>query len=438
MTYRLNRIKQHLLLRMPRTQADWNVLYLYTEVLFAGILTAAGAFNAAYVLRLGGSNSLVGLLSSLPALVAVFLYLPAARFLERKTNYAPWVVGSLLTTRLGYLLIFALPFVLNRLLPELTVATLVAMTAPSVLFSTGWSPLLSDIVPADRRAAVLAGRSMLSSAAVASLTYIAGLLLDQGEFPRNYQTLYLVGLLGGLLSVFFVSRIRFEGSAETTVTEPEPPTRGMSWRENITTAMRRNKGFTRIIINTLLFNLAPWMTGPIFSIYYVRTLGASDSWIGLHSTLAHVGVVVGYWLWRRIIKRVGEHRALLTTAPLMASYAFSVALVPDLTFILGATLVFNLIAPGMNLSHGVLFLEMLPPGRKHSWTALYSMIMNVGAFVAPLVGVAIANRIGVVPTLLIAGTMRLLTASLFHFFPIKEKEAPAELARPLPQPRMFR
>jgi len=77
------------------------------------------------------------------------------------------------------------------------------------------------------------------------------------------------------------------------------------------------------------------------------------------------------------------------------------------------------ISSGVNLSHGVMFLETLPEGKKHSATAIYCTIMNIVAFVCPLLGVAISDRIGVVPTLFIGGALRCAGAGLFYLFPIR-------------------
>ena len=163
---------------------------------------------------MGGSNALIGLLSSIPSLVAMFSYIPAARILERQTHLMPWIVRSLLASRAGYVLILILPLLLHRYVPELTVAILVAMTLPAVLFSTGWSPMLSEVIPPRSRANVLAWRSILASATVAPLIYGAGLWLEHGplaqHFPANYQWLYAIGFLGGACSVYLVSRIRME------------------------------------------------------------------------------------------------------------------------------------------------------------------------------------------------------------------------------------
>ncbi|NLD74517.1 MAG: MFS transporter [Chloroflexi bacterium] len=409
----------------PDTPTERNTYFLYAEVLFAAALSASAAFNSAYILRLGGSNTLVGLLSSIPALLAIFAYLPSARILERQANQMPWVVGSLFLARLGYLIVPLLPLVMGAHVAEATVVALVSMQIPSVFFSTAWSPLLSDVIPASSRANVLAWRSILSSMMIAPLIFLAGRWLDHAPFPGNYQWLYVAGVLGGAISTYLVSRIRPEPVNRPTPVDKTQREKG-TWFGALRATAARERGFTRIVVNTLLFNLGAWMVGPLFMIFYVRELGATDGWVGSLGTLAHVGVIAGYWVWRRIVRRVGDSRTLLLAAIPVCAHPFLVALVPDLTVILIVELAINAIAPGVNLSHGMIFLELLPPGRKYSATAIYSMIMNVGAFVGPLVGVAIADRVGITNTLLIGGVLRVLGALTFYLFPLKPSQPAPE------------
>ena len=403
----------------PSQPTDRNTYFLYTEIVFAAILSAAGAFNGTYILRLGGSNALVGLLSSIPALLAIFTYLPAARILERQRSQMPWVVWSLFLARLGYMFLPLLPFFMGRHVAEATVVVLVSMHVPAVFFSTAWSPLLSDLIPARSRGNVLSWRSILSSATIAPLIFLAGRWLDAADFPGNYQWLYAVGVLGGLASTWLVARIRPERIAEPTPVDRTRAEEG-SWWSSLREAASGEPGFTRIVVNTLLFNLGAWMIGPLFIIFYVRELGATDGWVGSLGTLAHVGVIAGYWVWRRVVRRLGDARSLLLAALPVCAHPFLVALVPDLTVILAVEFAINTIAPGVNLSHGMIFLELLPSGRKYTATAIYSMIMNVGAFVGPLIGVALASRIGIVNTLLIGGVLRALGALTFYLFPLKQ------------------
>jgi MFS family permease len=403
----------------PRTKVERNTYFLYVEIIFASILSVAGSFNGAFIIHAGGSNTLVGLLSSIPSLVAMFLYIPSARILEKQSRQVVWIVISLLLSRLGYLAIPLLPFFMHSHVPEATVGILIAMTVPSVFFSTAWSPMLAEVIPTRSRATVLAWRSILSSATIAPLIYLAGRWLDRGSFPVNYQWLYLVSFLAGAYSVYLVSRIRIEPAkpqepAAQAIGEHKEP-----WLKALQSALLENRGFMRIIVNTLLFDLGAWLVGPLYIIFFVRQLGATDGWLGLQGAVAYVGVIVGYWLWRKIIRRVGESKSLLMALPVYSAYAILVALVPNLTFILFAEFLVNAIGPGVNLSHSVMFLEMLPEGKKHSSTAIYSTIMNIGAFVCPLLGVAISARIGVVPTLFIGGALRCAGAGLFYLFPIR-------------------
>ena len=422
MRFHRPRLLRRRLALMLRSTEHRNILYLYGEVVFAGALAAAGSFDSAFVLRLGGSNALIGLLSSLPALLAIFLYLPSARVLERRANGMPWIVGGLLLSRVTYLLIFALPFVLSRRLPELTSTLLVAMTVPAVFFSTGWSPLLADVVPRQSLASVLAWRSILSSATIALLVYGAGVWLDRGAFPSNYQWMYVVGFLGGMVSVFLISRIRLPHSG----TPPSvSSTEKLPWREALRSAMHSNQTFLKFVGGTLFFNLGMWMVSPLYIIYFVRQLGAADSWVGLRTTLSHVGVVIGYWLWRRILKRTGERKALLIARPLLATYAFLVALVPNLNALLAIGFVINVVGPGVGLSQSVIMLDLLPKERRHTWIAIHSTIMNIGAFVCPLIGVALADRIGIVPTLLVGGSARLAGALVFSVLDVTRRRRAA-------------
>ncbi|MFO7697867.1 MAG: MFS transporter [Anaerolineae bacterium] len=401
----------------PRDAEERNIALLYGEVVFAAVLAAAGAFNATYVLRWGGSPTLIGLLSSAPALVAVLLFLPAARLLERQKSYRPFVVWSLFGARIGYLAIAMLPFLTARGIPGITVGLLVAMSAPSVLFSTGWNPLLADVIPERQRATVFSWRNILSSATIAILTYAAGLALDRGTFPANYQWLYAIGIVGGLVSTWLISRIRIP---EAPPAEVPLLHRRVSLKQGIKEALQENPIFGRLIVNTLVLNLGAWMVGPLFIIFFVQELGAADSWVGFYTTLIHVGVVVGYWVCRKMNHGMGDPPALLLALPFVASYPILVALLPRLPVILIIGLLAHLFVPGVDLNHSLIFMRNIPPSRRHTGIAFYSMVMNLGAFVCPIVGVALAGLIGIRNALVIGGILRLLGVAMFFIFPMDE------------------
>jgi Na+/melibiose symporter-like transporter len=344
------------------------------------------------------------------------VYLPSARILERKTRMMPYLLGSLTLARFGYVAIAMLPFVLNHFLPEVTAAILVVMTAFSAFFSTAWSPMFGDIIPVRSRSTVISWRAILSSLTIAPLVFLAGRWLVSMRFPLNYQLLYVFGCIGGAISIFLVSRLHLPKKSLPTPRLHERKAGVI--KENIS-MVRNNPMFGRIIANTFLLSFGAWMIGPLYIILYVKQLGAPDSWIGLVNTLSYIGVILGYWIWRRIIRRTGEARTLLIALPLVCLFPFMVALVPNLTFVLFAALMINLVSPGVDLSHSVIWYSLLPPDQQYTATALYSALMNIGACIAPLIGVAVANAIGIIPTLLIGGTLRLMGAAMFYLFPLR-------------------
>jgi MFS family permease len=139
--------------------------------------------------------------------------------------------------------------------------------------------------------------------------------------------------------------------------------------------------------------------------------------------MANIGVIAGNLIWRRWVDRLGAGRALRTAVPLAASYAFLVSFFPSLNLILLWGMLINLINPGVNLSHVNTLYTLCPPERRASYMALYATIANVGAFVAPMVGVALSNIMDIRWLLLIGGAIRLAGAGMFHLFKIEAAEA---------------
>ncbi len=429
---RLADIRARLFKTTSHNQVERNIWYLYVEVFWAAILSAAAAFNATFAVRLGASNGMIGWLSSIPALLAVFLYIPAARFLERRAKRTPWIWGSLLLSRMGYGMIIVLPWLIPAQSRGLAlVCLLIAISMPSTFFATGFNPLLADVVPERDRARVFANRSIISGTVIASLTFLAGKWLDGAEtlvgaaFPLNFQIVYAVGFAGALLSSVYLYKIRVPDSR---VLPHAPRAAGIrrspaEFLSNARAFLAGNRGFVRITINTWVFSFGDWLLGPLYTIFFLRQLHAADSWVGLNSTLANIGVIVGYMLWRRWIEKLGYARTLLVTVPLSASYAFLVSFFPNLSLILLWGIFINIINPGVNLSHFNILLKLCPDDRRASYIAVYSAIMNAGAFVAPLIGVALSNLFDIRWVLVIGGCIRLVGALLFYIWRVNMPQA---------------
>ncbi len=168
---------------------DRNAWHLAIEVFWAAILASVASFNSAFALRLGAESQHIALLTSLPALLAIVVSLPAGRFLERRTRRKGWILGSLLLHRLCYALVALLPLLsfgrLNR--GGVLVVFLVIMGLPAHFFNVGFHGLLADVIPPRRRAAVFATRNIINVATLSLALFLIGQWLDRVAFPLNYQ-----------------------------------------------------------------------------------------------------------------------------------------------------------------------------------------------------------------------------------------------------------
>jgi MFS family permease len=406
-----------------RQTVERNMRYLVIELFWAAIFTGCVSFNAAYLIRLGGSNLLVSLLTSGAALVNVLATLPFAALLERTARRRPLIVGSLAILRIGHIGLIGLPWLVGWR-AEAMVLLLLLLNVPVALFSAGWLPLMAEIIPPSRRARIFAVRNLTLGITVTVTTFILGRWLDLAPYPLNYQLLYALAVVTSTLSTVYVARLTMPD------TPPEPRiARPALSRAALRELLAQQRPFANIVINTLIFNLALWMALPLQPIYFVRTLGASNSWLGLQIGLVSGGAILGNLLWGRLIERRAARRVLLRSTVLSAAYYFLIGAFPNLTLILLFALLAGAINPGVELSHVNVLYEVCPAARRATSMGIYMTVMQFGAFAAPLAVAPLADLIGTQALVLVLGGLRLIGAALFVVNPVRApRQAVAEPA----------
>jgi MFS family permease len=404
----------------PNNIDDRNALYLVVEVFWAAILSAVAGFNGAYALRLGSTNTDIGLLTSLPALLAVILSIPAGQFLQARSRRKPWVLWALFFSRAGYLLVALVPFlkILGLNQGTLVVALLIVISAPANLFNVGWIPMLAEIIPEDRRSAVFAARNITANATVSILGFLFGQWLNSIIFPINYQILYVVGFLASMLSSY--NLIKLQVPEAVSITPLDAASNSLKGQFNLLKkAIVEQPNFMRLTTNTILYGIGLWLASPLYIVYYVRSLHASDAWIGLQGTVLSVTTILGWLFWRWMATRHSEYSILKSTIVTIGLIPLLVGLLPNLNLILLVVALNGLLSPGVNLCHLNTLMKVMPADQRPVFTALYTTLVNIGAFVCPLIGVEVANLVGLAPTLIMFGVLSIVGASSFWWRPVK-------------------
>lgn len=409
-------------LSSPTTTVEKNIRFLYYEVFFAGIMSAIISFNSAFAIRLGASNDMIGLLTSLPALVTAIASIPSARFMQTRHKRKLWLVSTLMAYRGGYLVVAIIPWLLAS--DPVTASTLIVwwiilLNLPLIFFGNDWSAMLGELVPDSRRAYVFSRRSIIVSITVAIGSAVVGRLLyeTRDAFPQNYQLTYIFGVIAVMGSQFYISRLHVPDREKRPVAPV--PKKAAPPRERI----KLTPSMTRLLLDMGVYQVGLTISSALFNVYYINTLGASDDWIGLNGFAGSAGVVVGYFLWERVLRNHSFAWAIRRASLLTWIFPAVLAFFPNLNLILLGNFAVNLVHPGVDLSSANILLKLPRQQDRTSYISLYAAVVSVSAFISPLVGVWLSDHtsLGIPGVMAVSGLIRILGGVLFNINPVDDR-----------------
>jgi MFS family permease len=413
--------------RATQSDEDHNTRYLYLEILFVCVTTTVISFHGVFAVRLGASDQLVGLLSSLPPLIVAITTIPAGIWLERQARLRPVLLVSVFLYRLGFLLIALMPFIVQQGQAVALVFIVMLMTVPMTVLGVTFNTIFAEIVPERRRAEVVSWRFIILGAGVTLVGFASGRALDAVAFPINFQAFYFIAFVTATFGTVLLFWLRIPETRQRPTTAGEPRRLGLASTRAL---LADSPGFARIIVNTLIYGIGVWMVTPLYSIFFVRALGADNTWMGLLTGIINFTTMLGYFLAQRWVRRWGDRPVLAWGMTLAGVYPILVGLSPGLTPILVFGAFSGIAMSCLNLSHFNTLLKVIPADRRPSGFALYTLMMNLGAFISPLISVALADRIGIRPAIVLAGVFWVAGGLLFVIRPPEPARPPAPVAAP--------
>jgi MFS family permease len=381
------------------------------DAIAIGLTNAAAPFLPVFLARLGASNLEVGLLTTIPAVTGLLLALAAGRFLHAKRNIVPWFSLSRLLVISAYALTGAAPFLVppGLLIPAI-LAIWAAASIPQTVLNVTFSVVMNAVAGPERRYELLSRRWTILGFTTAVTVLLVGGLLDRIGFPVNYQAVFLLLSVGGLISFHFSSRISLPEAAPAMITA------GRNLRERFGSyfaLVRSRPDFVAFIAKRFVYMAGISLAQPIFPLYFVREVHASDTWIGAISMVQTAVVLVGYPFWARQSRVRGGRFVLVATTLGASFYPLLAALTrqpPVITAVAGLAGIFQ---AGIDL---VFFDELMKtvPGE---YCALFVSIAQeffyLSTIFAPLLGILLAGIVGLGGALVVSWLIRLTGAALF-------------------------
>jgi len=376
-----------------------------------GIANAAAQYLAPFLTLLNASNVQVGMLSSMSGLTGLILAIPAGRFLQSRRNIIPWYALSRLLYIASYALIGIIPFFAP---PEITVVAILALVAmatlPQTMLNVCFSVVMNAVAGPTGRFRLMSWRWSIMGFTTGLAAFIAGQLLDRIQFPLNYQTMFIVLSLGGLVSFYYSIHLHIPDNPPFAPKTSVPITQQLKemWLQ-----FREQPAFVSFSLRRSFFMFGLWTGLPLFTLYYVRELNASNAWVGTIATAQTLVMMIGYFVSSRISRRFGSRTVLLISTLALAVYPISVAFTHRLENIVFLAGFASIMQAGIDLTFFDELMKTVPVERSAIFVSIAQTMNYSVNMLAPLTGTFLADHIGIANALLVSAAIRLIGFILF-------------------------
>ncbi|NDJ74682.1 MAG: MFS transporter [Chloroflexi bacterium] len=404
------------------TEVGANVHHLVMDIAWFGVaLPATARFLAVYAIRLDASAMLVGLLTALPAMVALLASL-VARWYRRQF---PDAARAAYWSGFGFRFLFLLP-ALTPIFPAQwqTLWLLAAVSLPA--FAQGLSNIMflvmmREAVGKSHLTTVVSRRSVLFNLAFGISTLACGLWLSNIRFPANYTSMYVLAFGASLISLWHVGQIRVLNP------EPLPPA------DQPVVRAWRAPGFPHVIFVATMTHVAFFCLAPIVTLLLVEDLGAGEGFISVFALVELLAAALMSVFTSRIVTRIGSR---WTAAIGMVGCGISgilIALSPSAVLTLPGAALSGACWTMAAIAQFAFFSENTPSEAVTRYTTFYNQLTQLAIFIGPLVGSQLAGVFDLATVMLIGSGLRLVVGTLIPvdiFSPPRRARRPHRVRRP--------
>ncbi|MEH6954282.1 MFS transporter [Neobacillus drentensis] len=360
---------------------------------------------------LGASNYQVGLISSLPPLVALIMTIPAAILLNRLEQQKKTVAMSVLWARTLFALLAGVLFIGSAYQAWAFLIIVAVMNVPGTISNIGWQTLISGMIKEDRRGAFFSDRNRLLTIVGMITTLIIGIIMkNQTDNAIAYQVLFLIAFLFGLLEVFFLMKHKETVQTKTT---KQHKNSSMDW------SIFKDNGYKWFLITALCFNFSWQMAWGLFNIYNVRYAHATILWISIFSVANQLVQIFTFPLWKKWADQKSTTLVLVWVAVGMATAPFLTVLSANLIYLTFVSMTSGFFVSGTMLLLFNLLLEQSPQEKRTYCITTYNVLLSFVAFIAPQIGIWLLEVTGMQKSMGIISILRFISAIVFFIMYVR-------------------
>lgn len=408
-------------------------IFAWEGLLAAMVLNLGTAFTSMYGTRLGANSTEIGLLASLPQLLAMFFLIPGTLLAGRSRHTRRFVEIYALLTGIFYGLAFLAPVVKS-------IAILLLILASSMgnaflnLYNSTWQSYFSNTIELDKRNRYYSERTTVTFVAATLVLLLSGLVLGSTQDPEKrlllYQLCYLLTLVLGVIQYFVIRRM------PTAEVSPS----GTRVKDLVEAAKKLfgDKNFRRFYAIIILFH-AGWYYGwTLFFLNEVHYVGADESWIGYIFVTQNIVQILTMRYWTRVSEHKGPEKALiagmigLVTNPFLSAVASYLPEGLKLPGLLLLNLIMAASFGGWQLALLQCTLKEMPKENSRINLALFNSSVLAANAITQMLSVSVYEALGsdhraMTISLSISGGLRLI-ATILYIIHVKQQSKLAKNA----------
>jgi MFS family permease len=367
-------------------------------------INLAGNFYPIFAISiLGATNYQVGLISSLPPLIALLMTIPAAILLNRLETQKKTVAMAVMWARLLFLLLIGVVYISSPYQAWAFLIIIALMNVPATISNIGWQTLISSMINDERRGAFFSDRNRLLTIAGMISTLVIGIIMkNQTSNVTAYQWLFFAAFLFGLLEVFFLMKHK-----ETVQSVMNTKKSSMDW------SIFKDYGYKWFLIAALCFNFTWQMSWGIFNIYHVRIAEATILWISIFSVACQLVQIFTFPMWKKWAEEKSNTLMLVWAALGMALVPFLTILSTNLFYLTCVQALSGFFISGVVLLLFNLLLEQSPAETRTYCITTYNVLLSFVAFIAPQIGILLLEGLGLQTSMELNSIMRIGSAFVF-------------------------
>jgi MFS family permease len=356
-----------------------------------------GAILVGFALKLGASNSVIGLLSAIIALTQL-IQIPSIYLVERFKVRRAICVSASAGSRILLLFMGTIPFLFSAQLGVIfLLIALLLNTGIGSISSCSWNSWMHDLIPHDQLGSLFSKRIALAIAVSIPVFLASGFLVDYSKilFPTfelfGYSILFFSGFAVGMVGLYFLSHI--------PETRMSPGDKDQKFLRQILQPFK-DLNFRKLIVFLAVWNFAVNLASPFFTVYLLVVLGFEMSTVIIFNVLSLVMNIAFLQLWGRFSDRFSNKSVMGVCGPLfiICIFLFPFTTMPGF-YILTIPLLFaiylfiGISTAGITLASQNIGLKLAPRGKATAYLAANSFISSLAAGFSPVIGGVLADTL---------------------------------------------